>query len=669
MIFVSAILMLTACTQSQLELPNIFADNMVLQQNSNTPVWGKATPGAEITISADWKKHVSTEADENAQWQVNLPTPAAGGPYSITIQSGDSVITIENVLIGEVWLCSGQSNMEMPLQGWPPRDPILNSEKEINNADYADIRLFTVSRTVSFSPEDNIEGAWNECNPSTVSNFSATAYFFGRKLHQDLKVPIGLIHSSWGGTPAEAWTSKQFLGKMGGYKEIITQLENSAPLINKFNQWLDGLPQLDMSNKSGEDIWKNLDFDDNNCAKMSFDDSNWKTLPLPLNWEQSVIGNFDGVVWFRKKVSIPESWTAKALQLELGPIDDYDASYVNGKRIGGIEKNGHWQTDRIYEIPADIVSGKDLIIAVRVIDSGGGGGIYGDKDKMKLTQIESAESISIAGDWKYLPVAEYRANTFYIFGEQGGKYYDRPELNLPLSANTPTTLYNGMIAPLVPFQIKGAIWYQGESNAGRPIEYETLFPTMIKNWRNDWGYEFPFYYVQIAPFNYGGGTESQYLRDAQRKTLSLENTGMAVTMDIGNNENIHPGNKLDVGERLALWALVKDYGKDIIFSGPLYKSMEINRNKIELNFDFADDGLMVKNKNETNFLIAGKNKRFLPAKIKVKGNSLIVWSRKIKNPVAIRYAWSNTAKATLFNKNGLPASSFRTDDWEMDIQK
>jgi len=192
---------------------------------------------------------------------------------------------------------------------------------------------------------------------------------------------------------------------------------------------------------------------------------------------------------------------------------------------------------------------------------------------------------------------------------------------------------------------------------------------MISNWRNDWDYNFPFYYVQIAPFNYGGGTESQYLRDAQRKTLSLENTGMAVTLDIGNNENIHPGNKLDVGERLALWALVKDYGKDIIFSGPLYKSMEINRNKIELIFDFADDGLMVKNKNEVNFLIAGKNKRFLPAKIKVKGNSLLVWSGKIKNPLAVRYAWSNTAKATLFNKNGLPASSFRTDDWVMDIQK
>ncbi len=662
-LFSAVVFMLSANAQSQLELPSIFGDNMVLQQNSNSPLWGKANPGAKITISTNWNESVSTNVNDDSTWQVNLPTPKAGGPYRIKIESGDNIIYFKNVLIGEVWLCSGQSNMEMPMLGWPPQDPILNSEKEIENATHPEIRLFTVTRNVSFTPVNNVEGEWKECRPSTAADFSATAYFFGKKLHQELKVPIGLIHSSWGGTPAEAWTNKKHLSELDAYKDIVNKIENSAPQINKFNEWLDSLPKINMQNKSGEDIWKKLDFKDSNCSNTNFDDSDWKTFLLPLKWEQSDVGHFDGVVWFRKNISIPESWTGKSLQLELGPIDDFDATFVNGKRIGGIEEYGHWQTDRIYEIPADITTGQELLISVRVIDTGGGGGLWGDKEKMKLINKESGKSISLAGNWKFLPVAEYRGNSFYIFGEKGNKYYDRPQMAVDLTANTATALYNAMIAPLIPFQIRGAIWYQGESNAGRSIEYETLFPTMIRNWRNDWGYDFPFYFTQIAPYNYGHGTESQYLRDAQRKTLSLKNTGMAVTLDIGNNENIHPANKKDVGERLALWALANDYDKNIVFSGPLYKAMKITGSKIKLDFDFVGDGLLLTDKSETGFLIAGKNKKFTPAKVKLDGNSILVWSEKTEEPLAVRYAWSDTASATLFNKNSLPASSFRTDDW------
>ncbi|MDZ7265479.1 MAG: sialate O-acetylesterase, partial [candidate division KSB1 bacterium] len=295
----------------------------------------------------------------------------------------------------------------------------------------------------------------------------------------------------------------------------------------------------------------------------------------------------------------------------------------------------------------------------------GGGGIYGSKEKLKIHPLDSGENISLSGTWTYLALAEYLAGKFYVFGAKGEEYFSRPKLPIDLSAYTPTALYNAMIHPLIPYAIKGAIWYQGESNAGQPEQYQRLFPLMIQNWRADWQRgDFPFYYVQIAPYNYGDATPSQKLREAQFLTLLTPKTGMAVTLDIGNPNNIHPANKKDVGERLARWALAKDYGKKVVYSGPIYQSMKVKNDKIFLSFKNADGGLVLKPQNgEHHFLIARQDSVFKKAEVEIKGKKLVIWHPAIKQPVAVRYAWSNTAEGTLFNGAGLPASSFRTDNW------
>ncbi|MDZ7341153.1 MAG: glycosyl hydrolase family 2 [candidate division KSB1 bacterium] len=651
--------------KNNLEMPAIFSDNMVLQQKTNAPFWGKATPNLKVMINASWGASAKATVPSDSLWQAKLKTPKAGGPYEIKLQIGDSTIVYKNVLIGEVWVCSGQSNMEMPLVGWPPRDLIEGSEQAIQTAGNKNLRLFTVTRAYSDQPKFNCVGQWQESNPQTAANFSATAFFFGRKLQEDLKIPIGLIHTSWGGTPVQAWTSGPFLAQMEEYKSIIKTIAESGPQILKLHEWLNRHPIQDVSNRTAESRWMNLDFQDAECSRPDFDDSRWRIMNLPTTWEQTEVGNFDGVIWFRKQIEIPESWLHRDLVVELGPIDDMDMTFVNGHKVGGYEVAGHWQTDRIYTVPKELVTEKIMTIAVRVIDTQGGGGIYGSKEKLKIHPLDSGENISLSGTWTYLAVAEYLAGKFYVFGAKGEEYFSRPKLPIDLSANTPTALYNAMIHPLIPYAIKGAIWYQGESNAGQPEQYQRLFPLMIQNWRADWQRgDFPFYYVQIAPYNYGDATPSQKLREAQFLTLLTPKTGMAVTLDIGNPNNIHPANKKDVGERLARWALAKDYGKKVVYSGPIYQSMKVKNDKIFLSFKNADGGLVLKPQNgEHHFLIARQDSVFKKAEVEIKGKKLVIWHPAIKQPVAVRYAWSNTAEGTLFNGAGLPASSFRTDNW------
>ena len=651
--------------KDKIEIPSIFSDNMVLQRNTMVSFWGKAKPGTPVNIYTTWEESANTTANTEGSWLAKLTTPAAGGPFEINLRIGDSVITYKNVLIGEVWLCSGQSNMEMPLQGWPPHDPIANSKEEIEKANYPNIRLFTVSRAFSNKREFNCTGKWEECSPQTASGFSATAYFFGRKLYEELKIPIGLIHSSWGGTPVESWTSDEFLKEVDDYKSILNDIKNSETDIKKYNKWLFNHPAIDVSDKAEADKWMNLDFGDAECSEIDYPDSNWKVMKLPIFWEATEVGNIDGVIWFRKKIQIPENWKGKDLILELGPIDDIDRTYVNGVLVGAYEKQGFWQTDRIYNIPKSLTQSNEVLIAVRVIDTQGGGGLYGAKEKLKIHPIDSNDNILLATEWKYLVVAQYRDQKFFVFGTKQNDYRKRPFVKIDLSPNTPTMLFNGMINPLIPYSIKGAIWYQGEANTGNPEAYSTLFPLMINNWRKEWNRDLPFYYVQIAPYNYGELTHSEKLREAQLKSLSVPNTGMVVTLDIGDTNTIHPANKKDVGERLARWALAKNYGKNIQYSGPIYKSMEVVGDKIILSFDYADDGLIIKEINgKNNFLVAGEDKIFKAANIQINDNHLILSNPEIKNPIAVRYAWSNLDVATLFNKEGLPASSFRTDNWE-----
>jgi sialate O-acetylesterase len=641
-----------------------FGDNMVLQQKHEVPFFGKGTPGSTISIQPSWGKNVTTEVKADGSWMLSLRTPAAGGPHQIEVRHDDTVLTLRNIVLGEVWLCSGQSNMEMPLEGWPP-DTILHSAAEIQHATYPDIRLFNVKRAFSATPESDCAGRWEECSPTTSPTFSATAYFFGRKLYQSLKVPIGLILSSWGGTPVEAWTSAEFLRRVPELDTTLQKIRVAAEGMKGQLAWLQQFPVIDVSTRARATKWQNLALRDDDCAALQLDDSRWRIMRLPTIWEKSGLGEFDGVVWFRKEITVPAAWVHKDLIVELGPVDDMDVTFVNGRKVGGHETEGFWKAERVYRVPKSLVDTTIIRIAVRVTDNGGGGGLYGEGKSMSIHPEGQDERLSLAGDWRYLPVAEYRADRLFVFGSKGERFFERPSLPIDFSAYTPTSLFNGMIAPLVPFSLAGVIWYQGESNAGAPLMYKKLFPLMIENWRSAFrDSALPFYFVQIAPYAYGEPTESQFLREAQSATLAVKNTGMAVTLDIGNPSNIHPANKQEVGRRLALWALAKNYGKKLEYSGPLYRSIRKFQDRIELSFDHAPNGLVLIGREEGNgFLIAGENRQFVPADVRVEGQKVVVSSVEIANPQAVRYAFRNTAESTLFNMAGLPASSFRTDDW------
>lgn len=668
LIMLSLVIASVNIAQSRIELPTFFSDNMVLQRNSETNIWGKGTPLKTISIEADWGNSTSTEVLDDGTWKTRIETPDAGGPYNLTITDGIEKVVMKNVLIGEVWLCSGQSNMEMPLAGWPPNDLIDNSAHEIASANYSDLRLFTVSRARSASPMDDVIGNWEECSPQSAQSFSATAYFFGKKIYDELGIPIGLIHSSWGGTPAEAWTEISYLKDVPGYENFPSSLDEMTANQDKLNDWLESHKSIEIKELGSKTEFVDIDFDDAQCKTLEFDDTDWDDMNLPTKWEQTDVGNFDGVIWFRKTISVPNDWENSDLILELGPIDDMDAVFFNGIKIGAYESVGGWNIDRKYEISGELLQSGSNTIAVRVIDTGGGGGICGQEEQLKIYPVhKSDKAISIAGSWKYLPVAEYVNSKFYLYGVAENTYPTRPGFGISVNSQTPTMLYNAMIAPLVGYNLRGAIWYQGESNVGRTEQYRKLFPAMIQSWRNAWRQgEFPFYFVQIAPYNYADpdSPESAELRESQLAALELKNTGVAVTLDIGMADNIHPANKKDVGERLALWALAKDYGKaDLVYSGPIYKSIEIDDGKLVLSFDQIGSGIASKEKYLSGFTIAGKDKKFVEATAVIEKDQVIVTNEKIKEPVAVRYTWKNVPKCSLFNKEGLPAPTFKTDNW------
>lgn len=655
-------LALTGCqNSSKIELPSLIGDNMLLQQKSNAKLWGKANPGHKINVSASWNSTGKTIAGKDGKWSLILPTPEAGGPYTITISGKDTSITVKNVLIGEVWFCSGQSNMEMPLAGWPPNDTVMYSSGTISSASIPEIRLFNVQKRISGEPLDECTGRWEVCTPETVQQFSATAFFFGKKLHDDLHIPIGLIESAWGGTPSESWTSSESLENAGEFISELKAIKESAPLQNEYQLWLNTLNQVEIK-PSGNDQWKNLSFNDENVPSPEFNDNGWPVMTLPAQFE-SVIGEFDGAVWFRKMVEVPQNMTGKDLILSLGPIDDMDRTYLNGKLVGSNELSGFWQADRNYEIPASLVKAGANEISVRVLDTQGGGGLFGTPEKMKLfLKGDVKHFIPLNGDWKYQPVAEFKGSKFYIYDISKNEFQSRKR-PLNLSAGTPSVLFNGMVNPVLPFKIKGAIWYQGEANVGRADQYTKIFPAMIQNWREAWGTkDFPFYFVQIAPYIYSGvdSTESAYLREAQESALKLGNTGMAVITDIATVMNIHPPFKKEVGERLASLALNNDYGMKNPCLGAVYKSMSVTAGSIKLQFENVGDGLIAKNNKLNEFEIAGKDGKYVKADAKIVNNEVQVSSPSVREPVSVRYCWRNGAVASLFNKAGLPAWQFRT---------
>lgn len=621
---------------SQLRMPAFFRDSMVLQRNTNAPIWGWASAGEKISVSGSWdNKTVQTIAGNDGKWMVKLPTPGAGGPYSITI-NGRATRKLNAVLIGEVWICSGQSNMEMPVKGWDVA-PIKNSSAEIAQANYPSIRFFSVERKIAFTPQQDVNGSWSSCSPASVGNFSATAYFFGRELYNHLKVPIGLISTNWGGTVAEAWTSEASLKTLGDFNQAIDVVNAMLANLNEIHR-KDSLSKIE---------WQKILSENHKDYADVSTDTTWHTMKLPTQWERAGL-NIDGIVWFKRTIDVPSSWNGKTLKLSLGPIDDNDVTYFNGNAFDSSMQEGMWNIDRHYTIPADLSKPGNNTLAVKVIDNGGGGGIYGKKEQLKLYAEGGNDTINLSGNWFYKVQAV------------------KPAMGAATNANQPTVLFNGMIAPLIPFAIKGAIWYQGESNVGRAKQYAKLFPLMISDWRKHWKEgNFPFYYVQIAPYNNNGdSTLSAELRDAQRRTLAIApNTGMAVTMDIGEYGNIHPSDKQDVGKRLAIWALNKTYHKkDIVYSGPLYKSFNVNGNQAIVSFTHTDGGLTSNGKPLNDFEIQDADGSWKPAVAIIQGDKIVVTSNAVAKPIGVRYAFYSYAVGTLFNGKGLPASSFTSGD-------
>lgn len=636
---------------TNIQLSSIFSDNMVLQQKETCPVWGTADPGGQVTVLFDNQKN-ETIVGINGHWKVELSPKIAGGPFELTIL-GEDTIAFENVMVGEVWVCSGQSNMQ-----WTVNNS-ANAEEEIKNAQHPDIRLFTVQRNVSPKPitEINSDG-WQVCTTKTIPEFSAVGYFFGRHLHKKLDVPIGLINTSWGGTPAESWTSQRTLKTLPDFLETVQEIEAHADSISdvykdykdknevyqkELNVWKNSIFQFDKGTAPGAVHW----------YVNGLDVADWRTMELPEIWEKRGLVGYDGIVWFRKNVDIPVSWKEQNLQLNLGPINDEDITWFNGVQIGSTK--GHTKL-RHYEIPDSIVKVGRNILSVRVFDYGNNGGLWGEKVHYHLDN-ETNDSIQLSGEWIYQTGVDM-------------KDVQKP-LAPPISpSHTPSFLYNAMIYPLIPYSIQGAIWYQGESNAGRAYQYRSLFPAMIMDWRNSWQQEdFPFLFVQLANFMQikPDPVEDAWaeLREAQTMALSLPNTGMAVIIDIGEANDIHPKNKQDVGKRLALNARKIVYGENINHSGPMYRSMLIKDEKIMLNFDFTYDGLKTKGDEKLKgFAIAGADKKFYWANAEIKGNQIIVFSTKVKQPVAVRYAWASNPVCNLYNSAGLPASPFRTDDWQ-----
>ena len=633
------LLLLAGSLTAQVKVPTYFSNNMVLQKGMAIPVWGWATPGEKVTVTID-QSSMSATADKEGKWNVKLPAMNYGGPYQLTIQ-GKTNLSFENVMIGEVWVCSGQSNMEFQLI------TSKNGEAEVAASNYPNIRLFTVKKTISHQQQEKLQdGEWSQCSPATSSNFSAVGYFFGRELHQKLNVAIGLINSSWGGTIAETWTSEQTIGQNPDFTNQLAQLKKvnlddyAKSVENEVKQRVGETSTIDKGMKNGQALW----------AAPAYNDASWKTMELPGYIESNGLQGVDGIVWFRKEITLSADEAKQKSTLYLAKINDSDSTYINGVLIGSTRLQA--EKSRVYPINAGLLKTGKNIITVRIEDIGGMGGVYGNPATLYLQSGD--HNISLVGSWKYkVGIVKF---------------------NAVLSPNSyPTLLYNAMIHPLVPFAIKGAIWYQGESNVERAKQYRRVFPDLIKDWRAHWNQgDFPFLFVQLANLRKQDSipVESDWaeLREAQTMTLALPNTGMAVTTDVGEALDIHPKNKQTVGLRLALAGLKVAYQKDIVYTGPVYQSMNVEGNKVTLTFDQIGSGIKIKDKYGylKGFAIAGEDHQFHWATGKITGvNTLQISSTEVQHPVAVRYAWSNNPEdANLYNSADLPASSFRTDSWK-----
>ncbi len=627
---------------AQVKLPAFFADHMVLQRQQPIPVWGWAKPGEKISVSLN-NKSVSAKADKQGKWKVQLPAEVAGGPYVLNIKASNT-ISIEDVLIGEVWLCSGQSNMEWTVGA------SMNAKEEIAAANYPNIRHFKVNKAVAALPQDELTGSgWQPATPEFVGGFTGVGYFFARQLYKELNIPVGLIHSSWGGTHVETWTSREAFENDPEFSSMISKYSHGYIDSMKKAQEASFL-KLKSTIEARRDKAGNV----TEWPLPGYNTAEWATIKVPGLWEQQGMPGLDGVVWLRKEIQLTEAQAAAAT-LYLGMIDDNDVTWVNGSKVG--ETIGY-NVERAYKIPSGLLKPGRNIIAIRIDDTGGGGGLYSKEDDVYLS-FADGNKMPLSGQW---PVNVEKVIASGAAISLGPNEY-------------PTLLFNAMIQPLIPYGIKGALWYQGESNTGRAVQYRKAFPLMINDWRKRWGQgDFPFYFVQLSAYfagsggNKNSGNEWAEIREAQTLTLSLPNTGMAVTTDIGNPKDIHPTNKQDVGKRLALQALQKTYGRtNLLALGPVFEKAAVTGRQMVISFNSTGSGLTTADKYGYlyGFEVAGSDQQWHFARAWIAGNTVVVESDKVSSPVAVRYNWTDNAEAgNLFNKEGLPAAPFRSDNWK-----
>ncbi|MCK9588069.1 MAG: sialate O-acetylesterase [Terrimicrobiaceae bacterium] len=659
----------TSCAWADVKLPAIISDHMVLEKSARVPIWGKADSGEKVTVTLNGRS-AKAEAGADGKWITTLDLKdSAPGPFEMAVE-GKNKLTVADVVVGEVWVASGQSNMEFSLKN------SLDAEKEIAQSANPLLRQFLVKKNPTNEPAEDTEGSWMAASPETTGTFSAVGYYFAKKIQNELKVPVGLVHTSWGGTPSEAWTSVEATDSIPDLKASRERVwavlreypEKKKAFTGGFGAWLkennrEDKPVVDAAAFAGGDV----------------STDGWVPVKIP----GPVIARglpAAGAVWLRKEVDVPGK-TVTAFPLIL-PIDGFDSVYWNAKLLkqttfqdfpglGNVRRYGP------FNIPASEVKEGKNTLAIRLYEPVGPAKIFGEP---------KAGPMSLGGEW--LAKAEFG---FPALDPQ--KIAAAPQLPTtpPGPQNVAGYLFNGMIHPILPYAISGAVWYQGESNADRAHQYRTAFPLMITDWRKQWNQgDFPFYFCQIANFmaKKSDPCESSWaeLREAQSSTLSLPNTGQAVLIDIGESGDIHPRNKKDVGERLALIALARDYGKSIPYSGPVYDSMKIGSGKAVLRFKHTEGGLVAKPLPETydvisrakktaplvrnspgsqleGFAICGEDKKWVWADAKIDGNTVVVSSEKVPAPAAVRYAWADNPTCNLYNGAGLPASPFRTDDF------
>jgi sialate O-acetylesterase len=621
---------------AQIRLPRLVRDSMVLQRDAKINIWGWAMPKEKVTVKFSSKTYKATTGADG-KWIIQLAPAKAGGPYTMEI-AGTNKITLKDILIGDVWICSGQSNMVHQMN----IHDVLYA-KEIAEANNPQIRHFWIPTLTSIQgpQEDLPTGFWKSAVGDDVRPFSAVAYFFAKKIYEKYHVPIGLINSSVGGTPIEAWTSEEGVKDFTNLANTVKKNKDTA-YINSLSRGGGGnftRPQQNDLGMLSEKKW----FD------VTYIPKEWRPINIPGYWEDQGIKDLNGVVWYRREIDIPSSMTGKPARVFLGRIIDADVLYINGRQVGATT---YQYPQRRYNVPADLLKAGKNIFVVRVTNTAGKGGFVPDKP---YCIFSGNDTVDLKGTW------QYRVGEVYI--PRGGGFGGG--IN---AQNQPAGLYNAMIAPLINYSIKGFLWYQGEANTGRADEYAKLQPAQIIDWRNKWKQgDLPFLYVQLPGFmdyNYLP-SESQWatLRESQLKSLSVPNTAMAVAIDLGEWNDIHPDNKKDVGERLALAALKLAYNENIIYSGPIYQSSTIEGNKITISFSNTGSGLITNDGEELGeFAIAGADKKFVWAKAKIEGDKIIVWNDTVSNPMYVRYAWAdNPVNPNLFNKEGLPASPFRTD--------